>query len=145
MFKDNKRLGTTDTLIGQGTHIDGKLTSEAGIRIEGEYHGEIECKGDVIIGECGIVKSAITARDVIVAGKVIGDITTKGRLTITASGQIHGNIVTSSLLIQDGGSFNGSSRMERMPETKTRSLAENEQSQQSKEAAANKDKSRQAG
>ena len=50
MFKDNKRLGTTDTLIGQGTHIDGKLTSEAGIRIEGEYHGEIECKGDVIIG-----------------------------------------------------------------------------------------------
>ena len=120
MFKDNKRLGTTDTLIGQGTHIDGKLTSEAGIRIEGEYHGEIECNGDVIIGECGIVKSAITARDVIVAGKVIGDITTKGRLTITASGQIHGNIVTGSLLIQDGGSFNGSSRMERTPETKTR-------------------------
>ncbi|BBH21818.1 hypothetical protein Back11_31630 [Paenibacillus baekrokdamisoli] len=148
MFKENKRLGTTDTLIGQGTHIDGKLTSEAGIRIEGEYHGEIACKGDVIIGECGVVKSNITARDVIVAGKVFGDIHTKGRLTITASGHLNGNVAAQSLLIQEGGIFNGSSRMEHTPEAKSRPLTDHELAQQQQNKEANnkeKEKSRQAG
>lgn len=146
MFKDNKKLVTTDTLIGQGTLIDGKLISEAGIRIEGECHGEIECMGDVIIGECGVVKSNISAKDIIVAGKVVGDIVTKGRLTITASGQLYGNVIAHSLLIQDGGIFNGSSQMERTAEPKTRLLSENEyvQQQQSKEVETNKEKSRQA-
>lgn len=113
IFKENKRISPTDTLIGQGTHVEGKLICEAGLRIEGEYRGDIECAGDVIIGESGIARSNITAKDLTVAGKLFGDITTKGRLTITATGQITGNINAHSLIIQDGGSFNGSSHMER--------------------------------
>lgn len=145
MFKDKKRYDSTDTLIGQGTHVDGTLISEAGLRIEGEYRGDIECKGDVIIGECGIARSNITARDVTVAGKVFGDITTKGRLTVTATGQLHGNVTASTLLIQDGGVFTGNCRMERAPVPEARSAAvSSTEAQQSKDGASN-EKARQAG
>ncbi|QYR20596.1 polymer-forming cytoskeletal protein [Paenibacillus sp. sptzw28] len=144
MFKENKRLTATDTLIGQGTQIEGKLTSEAGIRIEGEYRGDIECSGDVIIGECGIAKSNIKARDIIIAGKVFGEIVTKGRLTITASGQLHGNVTAHTLLIQDGGTFNGSCRMERAQEAKARPAADGEQAQQQAKEADIKEKAKQA-
>ncbi|EFM11900.1 protein of unknown function DUF583 [Paenibacillus curdlanolyticus YK9] len=134
MFKETKRLNLTDTLIGQGTHVEGKMICEAGLRIEGEYRGDIECSGDVIIGECGIARSNIIARDVTIAGKVFGDVSTKGRLTITATGQLHGNIYAQSFVMQDGGIFTGACKMDRSQEQPhSRSLldAEPHQPQQS--------------
>lgn len=150
MFRDNKRLAATDTLIGQGTLSEGKMTCEANLRIEGEYRGDIECKGDVIIGECGIARSNITARDITIAGKVFGDITTKGRLIITSSGLITGSLTANTLIVQDGGMINGSCMMEqRQTDSKNRALAESEAPHiHGKESKANKEqkeKSRQAG
>lgn len=148
MFRDNKRLAATDTLIGQGTLTEGKMMCEANLRIEGEYRGDIECKGDVIIGECGIARSNITARDITVAGKVFGDITTKGRLIITSSGHITGNLSANTLIVQDGGMINGNCMMERLTDSKNRALSEPETPHiQGKEPTAKeqKEKSRQAG
>ncbi|TFE27265.1 bactofilin family protein [Cohnella luojiensis] len=115
MFKDNKKLasGVTDTLIGAGTEMNGYLKSMAGVRIEGAYQGDIESNGDIVIGEGGIAKSNITARDVTIAGKVYGDVHTRGKLLITPTGQLHGNSHASILLVQEGGILNGSSQMER--------------------------------
>lgn len=145
MFKEKRKYDSTDTLIGQGTHVDGTLISEAGIRIEGEYRGDIECKGDVIVGECGIAKSNITARDVTVAGKIIGDIVTRGRLTITATGQLHGNVTAGALLIHDGGLFTGNCRMERPAETKAAVSAAAEAHHSKDKDGAGNEKARQAG
>lgn len=140
MFKDSsKRLSITDTLIGQGTHAEGKMECEAGLRIEGEFRGDIDCHGDVIIGECGIARSNINARDVTIAGKVFGDVTTKGRLTITATGQVHGNINAQSFIMQDGGIFTGACRMERTQDTsRSRPLVEAEPAQQQAGTRENK-------
>jgi cytoskeletal protein CcmA (bactofilin family) len=141
MFKETKRPVGTDTLIGQGTQAEGKMISDTGIRIEGEYRGDIECKGDVIVGECGIAKSNITAKDLTVAGRVFGDVVTTGRLTITASGQVHGNITAHALFIQEGGVLNGTCQMERPAEHKSRPAApETDRSIDS----ANKEQARQA-
>ncbi|OBZ13455.1 MULTISPECIES: polymer-forming cytoskeletal protein [Bacillales] len=148
MFKDNKRLAATDTLIGQGTLSEGKMNCEASLRIEGEYRGDIECKADVIIGECGIARSNITARDVTIAGKVFGDIVTKGRLIITSSGHLTGTITASTIVIQDGGRLNGMCHMEQALDSKNRALQESDSPQiHGKEASPKetKEKSRQAG
>ncbi|UVI31633.1 bactofilin family protein [Paenibacillus spongiae] len=155
MFKETKRQSSTDTLIGPGTTVEGHLLSEANIRIEGEYRGEITCQGDVIIGEGGVARANITSKDVTVAGKVIGDIVTSGRLTITASGQLHGSVTTHNLLIQDGGLLNGTCTMEKTAEYRSRQAAEADSHQPVKEAAnkethpkekeKEKEKARQAG
>lgn len=124
MFKESKRVMATDTLIGQGTIAEGKLTSEANLRIEGEYRGDIVCRGDVIVGECGVVRSNIEARDVTLAGKLYGDIVTTGRLIITSSGQLTGSITAHSLIIQDGGIINGTCQMQpQQPDQKQRASA----------------------
>lgn len=138
MFKDSssKRLSVTDTLIGQGTVAEGKIECDAGLRIEGEYRGDIDCKGDVIIGECGVARSNIAARDITVAGKVFGDITTTGRLTVTSSGEIHGNVYAKTMIILDGAILNGQCKMERVPE---KELSRKEQ----REAAASSAKDQQ--
>ncbi|CAM2979357.1 polymer-forming cytoskeletal protein [Paenibacillus sediminis] len=115
MFKEFKKSTTnaTHTLIGQGSEIQGILMCEANLRIEGTFQGEIECTGDIVIGEDGVARSNIIANGVIVAGKVYGDIRTQGRLTITSTGQVYGNVIASSLVIAEGGLLNGASKMEK--------------------------------
>ncbi|MCR8631391.1 MULTISPECIES: bactofilin family protein [Paenibacillus] len=115
MFKGKKHavdLHTTDTLIGEGTVFEGKIKSEASIRIEGQINGDVECAGDVTVGELGVVKSNIIARDVILAGTVNGNVLCKGKLTIRSTGKLFGNTTAQSLIIDEGGMFQGMSKME---------------------------------
>ncbi|OMF30859.1 hypothetical protein BK133_16390 [Paenibacillus sp. FSL H8-0548] len=147
MFKENKRHSVTDSLIGKDTVFEGKMSCDASLRIEGEYRGDIDCKSDVVIGECGIALSNIKARNVTVAGKVFGDIVTSGRLIITSSGQLTGTLTACSLIIQDGGSFNGMCHMEQTDIAKHTLTETDKPSLQGKEInhKETKEKSRQAG
>jgi cytoskeletal protein CcmA (bactofilin family) len=101
----------TDTIIGEGTVCEGKIMSEASLRIEGQVQGDIECAGDITIGERANVQSSITARDIIIAGTVKGNVTSKGKLTIMSTGQLIGNIDVRSFIIMEGGLFQGTSNM----------------------------------
>lgn len=103
---------TTDTLIGEGSTFEGRIRSEASLRVEGSVIGDIVCVGDVTVGEHGQAKSNITARNVTIAGMVQGNVTTKGLLTITSTGQLFGNTLSPSLLIAEGGVFHGQSKMQ---------------------------------
>ncbi|MFD1175127.1 polymer-forming cytoskeletal protein [Paenibacillus puldeungensis] len=102
---------TTDTLVGEGSQFEGKLKSDAGIRIEGQVTGDIESEGDVTIGEKGVVHSNIIARNIIIAGEVHGDVTAKSKLSITSKGKLFGNLIASSLSIEEGSLFEGTSKM----------------------------------
>jgi cytoskeletal protein CcmA (bactofilin family) len=115
MFKGKKKQmnpNITDTLVGEGSHFEGRIKSEASLRIEGMVTGDMECTGDVTVGEHGVVKSNIIARNIIIAGSVHGNIMTKGVLKITATGKLHGNTTSASLMIDEGGIFQGTSKME---------------------------------
>ncbi|MFF2157585.1 polymer-forming cytoskeletal protein [Paenibacillus chitinolyticus] len=105
---DNK---TTDTIIGESTVCEGKIISEASLRIEGQVLGDIECEGDIVIGENAVVHSSIQARDVTIAGKVKGDVATKGKLTVMSTGELIGNIQVRAFIMQEGGVFQGTSTM----------------------------------
>jgi cytoskeletal protein CcmA (bactofilin family) len=116
MFKGKKHAinpSTTDTLIGEGSVFEGRIKSEASIRIEGHLTGDIDCAGDVTVGEKGVARSNISARDVIIAGQVNGNVTTKGKLTILSTGQLYGNTNSASFVIEEGGIFQGMSKMDK--------------------------------
>ncbi|NHN29363.1 bactofilin family protein [Paenibacillus agricola] len=115
MFRGKKHaldVHVTDTLIGEGTLFEGKIKSEASIRIEGQITGDVDCAGDVTIGEHGIVKSNVIARNVILAGTVNGNIMCKGKLMIHSTGKLYGNTTAQSLVIAEGGVFQGASKMD---------------------------------
>ena len=128
MFKSKSSKinpGSTDTLIGVGTIIEGMLRSEASIRIEGKIIGDIEARGDVIIGENGSAQSNIIARDLVLAGNLVGSVSLSGKLTIMASGSLEGNISAQSFIIEAGGIFNGTSAMSVDKQSASPSKADN--------------------
>lgn len=116
MFKSNKKPkidpNSTDTLIGEGSSFEGKIKSEAGLRVEGQIVGDIECSGDVTVGENGVAKSNVKARNVIIAGQVTGNVSASGKLTIKATGTLHGNLSALELSIESGAVFHGVSKMD---------------------------------
>lgn len=109
--RSQKEPVATDTLIGQGSEITGTLNCEANLRIDGIFNGEIVSQGHVTVGEYAIARSNISAREVIIAGKLYGDITTSGKLTITSTGEMFGDVNASALIIMEGGALSGTSTM----------------------------------
>lgn len=115
MFSAKKLIlnpSVTGTLIGEGSLFEGTIKSEASLRIEGRVTGDIVCSEDITVGEGGFVQSDMCARNVILAGTVHGNITVNEKLTITATGQLSGNIRTQLFVIEEGGVFHGASMME---------------------------------
>ncbi|MBD2844928.1 polymer-forming cytoskeletal protein [Paenibacillus sp. IB182496] len=108
MFNRNRlHADISDTVIGEGSLFEGTLNSAAGMRIDGQVVGDIECAGDLLIGVSGSVRSRITARNVTVRGRVAGSISAQGKLTIAASGRIYGDLTTSVLTIEEGAIIEG--------------------------------------
>lgn len=111
--KKNKRSHAgASTLISEGSLVEGSLHCENDLRIDGGFYGTIESQGNVIIGERAVTRSNISAKEVVIAGKVYGDISAAGKLIITPTGQMHGDVTASSLVIMEGGILNGASHME---------------------------------
>jgi cytoskeletal protein CcmA (bactofilin family) len=105
-------VSATDTFIGEGTIVEGKIVTTASLRIEGSVVGDIECSGDVTIGEKGIVRSIIAARSVFNAGTIEGSVIAKGKMTITSKGRVLGNIAAGSLHVSEGAVFKGECAMD---------------------------------
>ncbi len=112
-----------ETTIGSTASLQGVLKAEGSIRIDGAFEGEIETAANVIIGRTGKVLANIKARNVLVAGRVKGDICALESLEILKDGGVKGDIEAGTLLLEEGAIFHGQSRM-RTEESDDRFLLE---------------------
>lgn len=109
-MRKKRSTPVTDTLIGRGTAAEGRIECDAGLRIDGEFSGEIVCRGDVVIGASGVVRSNVEARGVTVAGKLYGSVKAHGRFTLLASGEMHGNVAAAGYVVEGGAKLNADCR-----------------------------------
>ncbi len=111
MLKDKMQPGKLDTYIGEETSFEGSLTSRKSLTIYGSVKGTIECQGRVVVGESGDIEADVIANEVMVSGRILGNVTAKSKLEITSTGVIHGDIKTARLLMEDGSKLDGRSEM----------------------------------
>lgn len=97
--------------LGQGSRVEGKLSFDGSVRIDGHIDGEINAKDTVIIGDAAVVNAQIQANTVIVHGRVQGDITARKHVELRAPARLLGNLVTPSLVIHEGVVFEGNCKM----------------------------------
>jgi cytoskeletal protein CcmA (bactofilin family) len=99
--------------IDHGVEMKGRLVVDRALRIEGEFHGELECSSSVFVGETGAVQAPIRARSLEIHGAVVGNVVATREVVIHASGRLHGDVETPCLVIERGATFNGRTRMYR--------------------------------
>jgi len=104
---------TKSAVIGPGIEIIGDVKASVDLKISGHIKGSIvESSHNVEIGESGEVKANISAKMVIVAGVLEGNIAGNQKVLITKTGRVRGNIVAPRVQLEDGALFKGSIEMD---------------------------------
>ncbi len=94
--------------IGKSVQIRGELTGSEDLYLDGEIEGTVDLRDhSLIIGPNGKIKATITARDLIVHGRVEGNITATGRVELRKSCTLLGDVSTQRIVIEDGAFFKG--------------------------------------
>ena len=105
--------------IGKSVIIKGELSGSEDLAIEGQVEGKIELRQNVLtIGANGKIKAQIFAKQVIVLGEVVGNITASEKVDIRDNGSVDGDIASPRVAIAEGAHFRGSIDMQRNGETK---------------------------
>ncbi|MGD8783608.1 MAG: polymer-forming cytoskeletal protein [Thioalkalispiraceae bacterium] len=103
--------------IGASIRIRGDVSGDENLIIQGEVDGTIVVQGhNVTISKTGKVKANIEAKQIIVEGKLEGDLSGDEKVIIRETGNVYGNIVAPRVKLEDGAMFKGSIEME--PHTK---------------------------
>src|ERR1700739_4139029 len=105
----NATLNTTDqATIGKSLVIKGEVTGSESLYIDGRVEGSINLPGNrVTVGKNGVVNANINAREVVVLGKVRGNLTASDRVDIRSDGSLTGDVIAARISIEDGAFFKG--------------------------------------
>jgi cytoskeletal protein CcmA (bactofilin family) len=105
------RAGVTasdQAVIGKGLFVKGEVSGTESLYIDGKVEGSISLPGNrVTVGRNGQVSANITAREVVVLGKVKGNVTATDRVDIRAEGALSGDVAAARISIEDGAFFKG--------------------------------------
>ncbi len=94
--------------IGKSLVIKGEVTGSESLFIDGRVEGSINLPGNrVTVGRNGVVSANITAREIVVQGKVRGNMVASDRVDIRNEGSLTGDVVAQRISIEDGAFFKG--------------------------------------
>jgi cytoskeletal protein CcmA (bactofilin family) len=94
--------------LGSGLHIKGQLTGTEDLQIDGKVDGPITLNGhQLTVGPTAVLNSEIRAGEVVVFGKVVGNLYASDRVDVKTDGSVIGDISTARISIEDGAHFKG--------------------------------------
>ena len=95
-------------IISKGLVITGEITGSESLFIDGKIEGSINLPGNrVTVGRNGKVAASINAREIVVMGKVRGNVSATDRVDIRAEGALTGDVAAARISIEDGAFFKG--------------------------------------
>ncbi len=99
--------GDVETTLGSDTSFKGTLTFEKPLKIDGKFEGELTTKGSLIVGQSGEVHADIHVGDIVINGKVSGNIGADGKVQLNPTASLIGDIKAARLAIAEGATFVG--------------------------------------
>jgi cytoskeletal protein CcmA (bactofilin family) len=94
--------------IGKGLILKGEITGSESLFVDGKIEGSISLPGNrVTVGRNGQVTASIAAREIVILGKVRGNISATDRVEIRAEGALTGDVTAARISIEDGAFFKG--------------------------------------
>jgi cytoskeletal protein CcmA (bactofilin family) len=97
--------------LGPDAEVTGKLSFATPTRIEGKLKGELRATDLLVIGAQAVVQANVHAEKLVVLGEVRGQVQGASRVEICSGGRLYGDIETKCLVVQEGATFEGRSKM----------------------------------
>lgn len=106
-MSDKRQADGELSLIGAGTKVEGSISTEGSVRIDGTMVGDVVAKTNVAIGLGGSLEGTLSATNVSLAGRVKGTITATEKLILESKSVLQGDIRASKLVVDEGATFDG--------------------------------------
>jgi cytoskeletal protein CcmA (bactofilin family) len=103
--------GRGGALLGQGCRFEGKLTFEGTVQIDGEFFGDIDSPGHLIVSPGARIDGSVIVASAVISGEVNGKVTTTGALELKETARVVGELSVDALVIERGAHFEGQVQM----------------------------------
>lgn len=96
-----------DSLLSADASFNGSISFKSFLRIDGRFEGKVNSKGTLFVGKNGVVKADIRVGNIVVEGKIHGNVQAAEKVDLRQSAQLFGDIKANKLIIAEGVSFVG--------------------------------------
>ena len=105
-----KASGST-SLLSKNVNIVGEIQGNEDLHVEGRFKGSIKITGNIFVGQTGVVEADVEADNIIIQGKINGNVLARKQLEIQSLGELIGDCSARSIDIKEGAIFEGRSNM----------------------------------
>ena len=102
-----KNIERIETLIGEGSTINGDIVANNSLLINGLVTGNVTTKSTIRVGTTGVIKGNVKAKSAIIGGVIEGDLDTKENTILGSRSRLLGDLRTTKLKIEEGATFEG--------------------------------------
>ena len=108
---DKSNTAGTTSLLSKDVKIEGDIQGNENLQIEGQLNGSIKLTGDIYVGQTGVVEANVEADNVVILGRISGNVTARKQLQIQSTGKLLGDCTAQTIDIREGALFEGRSKM----------------------------------
>jgi cytoskeletal protein CcmA (bactofilin family) len=101
-----------NTVIGSSITIDGEISGDEDLVIQGTVKGKISLKESLFVEGSASVEADIEVQNVEITGRVTGNISASDKVELKADCRVVGDVRAPRILIADGASFRGNVDMD---------------------------------
>jgi cytoskeletal protein CcmA (bactofilin family) len=107
----DKKDGLRRFTMGPNDSLEGKLTYDGHVHVDGRAEGELRVSGNIEVASGAKVKALLEASNVTIKGDVEGTLNARDKLVLGKNAKLSGDVTVRRLQIEDGASLNGHVRM----------------------------------
>lgn len=111
-----------NAFLGAGTSYQGKLLFQGSVRIDGEFTGEVESDGTLVVGREAKLLGQIRVGQLILSGHINGEIVASKKVVLHKQANLVGSVNTPSLVVEEGAILQGEVSMGEHPEENEENL-----------------------
>ena len=99
------------SILSGGVKIEGNLSSDGNVRIDGTVIGNVKVNGNLTIGETAKIVGEVFATNITLGGNIEGKVNASDTFRLESKSSLKGDLITRRLVIEDGALFDGHSSM----------------------------------
>ncbi len=95
-----------ETVLGANSNFKGEFKSQANVRLDGTFEGNLQIDGNILVGETARITADIHAKNVSIAGAVRGNVT-GNKIQLLRTGRVWGDISAQAITTEEGAFIDG--------------------------------------
>jgi cytoskeletal protein CcmA (bactofilin family) len=107
----NAPTNNSKNVLNSDVELKGTLRFSGELTFDGKIDGDINSEGSLQLGDNAVVKGNINVNNVLIRGKINGNVTAKEKIDIKSKTELFGDIRTPKLVIEEGVTFVGKSEV----------------------------------